>query len=58
MDILRPPLINIAGRIYRRNVVKEERYQEEDDFSCIEPLGKLTYVSLYSCPYALGHILK
>lgn len=33
MDVLRPPLININGRIYRRNIVKEELYEE--DFSYI-----------------------
>ncbi|XP_061564005.1 activating signal cointegrator 1 complex subunit 1 [Cololabis saira] len=37
MDVLRPPLINIGGRIYRRNLIKEEQYEEEDDFSYIEP---------------------
>uniref|UniRef100_A0A3Q2GBU2 Activating signal cointegrator 1 complex subunit 1 n=1 Tax=Cyprinodon variegatus TaxID=28743 RepID=A0A3Q2GBU2_CYPVA len=37
MDILRPPLININGRIYRRNIVKEEPYEEEDDFSYTGP---------------------
>ncbi|XP_028989472.1 activating signal cointegrator 1 complex subunit 1 [Betta splendens] len=38
MDVLRPPLINIDGRMYRRNIIKEEHYQEEDDFSCTGPL--------------------
>lgn len=33
MDVLRPTLININGRIYRRNVIKEEQYEEEEDFS-------------------------
>uniref|UniRef100_A0A3Q3Q1U4 K Homology domain-containing protein n=1 Tax=Monopterus albus TaxID=43700 RepID=A0A3Q3Q1U4_MONAL len=38
MEVLRPPLININGRIYRRNVIKEEHYQEEEyDFSCMRP---------------------
>ncbi|CAG5905098.1 unnamed protein product [Menidia menidia] len=37
MDVLRPPLININGRIYRRNIVKEEHYEEEEDFSYMEP---------------------
>ncbi|CAL8237210.1 unnamed protein product [Boreogadus saida] len=33
MDVLRPALININGRIYRRNAIKEENYEEkEDDF--------------------------
>ncbi|XP_004080468.1 activating signal cointegrator 1 complex subunit 1 [Oryzias latipes] len=36
MDVLRPALININGRIYRRNTVKEEHYEEEEDFSFIE----------------------
>lgn len=40
MDVLRPPLININGRIYRKNIVKEEHYEEEDDYSCVGPLGK------------------
>ncbi|XP_041829759.1 activating signal cointegrator 1 complex subunit 1 [Melanotaenia boesemani] len=37
MDVLRPPLINIDGRIYRRNIVKEEHYEEEEDFSYLGP---------------------
>ncbi|XP_047233458.1 activating signal cointegrator 1 complex subunit 1 isoform X1 [Girardinichthys multiradiatus] len=36
MDVLRPPVININGRIYRRNIVKEEHYEEED-FSYVGP---------------------
>ncbi|XP_061083801.1 activating signal cointegrator 1 complex subunit 1 [Conger conger] len=31
MEVLRPTLININGRIYRKNVIKEQVYQEEDD---------------------------
>ncbi|KAJ3608190.1 hypothetical protein NHX12_025240 [Muraenolepis orangiensis] len=31
MDVLRPALININGRIYRRNAVKEEQFEEEED---------------------------
>ncbi|XP_051795013.1 activating signal cointegrator 1 complex subunit 1 isoform X1 [Acanthochromis polyacanthus] len=30
MDVLRPTLININGRMYRRNTIKEEHYEEED----------------------------
>ncbi|XP_074519811.1 activating signal cointegrator 1 complex subunit 1 [Halichoeres trimaculatus] len=37
MEVLRPPLINIGGRIYRRNVTKEEHYEEEEDFSYMGP---------------------
>lgn len=37
MEVLRPTLININGRIYRRNVVKEEQYEEEEDFSYMGP---------------------
>ncbi|XP_067100680.1 activating signal cointegrator 1 complex subunit 1 [Osmerus mordax] len=38
MDILRPALININGRIYRRNVIKEDQYEdeEEEEFSYME----------------------
>lgn len=37
MEVLRPSLISIDGRIYRKNTVQEETYQneeeeEEDDF--------------------------
>lgn len=42
MEVLRPPLINIKGRIYRRNITKEEHYEEEDDFSYMETPGKLS----------------
>lgn len=31
MDVLRPVLINIHGRIYRKNPVQEERYEEEEE---------------------------
>ncbi|XP_066520744.1 activating signal cointegrator 1 complex subunit 1 [Hoplias malabaricus] len=31
MDILRPALININGRIYRKNPVKEEHYEDEEE---------------------------
>lgn len=37
MEVLRPSLININGRIYRRNLIKEEQYEEEDDFSYMGP---------------------
>ncbi|XP_030630395.1 activating signal cointegrator 1 complex subunit 1 [Chanos chanos] len=39
MEILRPTLININGRIYRKNAIKEEYYEEEeeDDFSYSGP---------------------
>ncbi|XP_035519375.1 activating signal cointegrator 1 complex subunit 1 [Morone saxatilis] len=37
MDVLRPSLINIHGRIYRRNIIKEEHYEEEEDFSYMGP---------------------
>lgn len=33
MEVLRPVLVNINGRIYRKNAVKEESYEEEDDYS-------------------------
>uniref|UniRef100_UPI0037E83015 activating signal cointegrator 1 complex subunit 1 n=1 Tax=Semicossyphus pulcher TaxID=241346 RepID=UPI0037E83015 len=37
MEVLRPPLINIDGRIYRRNITKDEHYEEEEDFSYMGP---------------------
>ncbi|KAM9837324.1 activating signal cointegrator 1 complex subunit 1 [Aulostomus maculatus] len=37
MDVLRPPVININGRIYRKNIVKEEHYEEEEDFTYMGP---------------------
>ncbi|KAM7370690.1 hypothetical protein PAMP_010217 [Pampus punctatissimus] len=39
MDVLRPHLININGRIYRRNIIKEQHYEEEEeeDFSYMNP---------------------
>ncbi|XP_074010775.1 activating signal cointegrator 1 complex subunit 1 isoform X2 [Numenius arquata] len=36
MDVLRPTLIRIGGRVYRKNLIQEQAYQheeEEDDFS-------------------------
>lgn len=42
MEILRPTLINIKGRVYRKNFVQEDNYEEEeDDFSYMGPPGKL-----------------
>ena len=48
MDVLRPALININGRIYRRNIIKEEHYEEEEeeDVSYIGPPGKLSPVNV------------
>ncbi|CAB1343963.1 unnamed protein product [Coregonus sp. 'balchen'] len=39
MEILRPSLINISGRIYRRNTIKEDQYEEaeEEDSSYVGP---------------------
>ncbi|KAG9345951.1 hypothetical protein JZ751_007766 [Albula glossodonta] len=39
MEVLRPTLININGRIYRKNFIKEQHYQDEDeeDFSYAGP---------------------
>lgn len=31
MEVLRPALININGRMYRRNIIKEEHYEEEEE---------------------------
>ncbi|KAM8837850.1 activating signal cointegrator 1 complex subunit 1 isoform 1-T2 [Spinachia spinachia] len=31
MDVLRPALINVHGRLYRRNTIKEEHYEEEEE---------------------------
>lgn len=42
MEILRPTLINIKGRVYRKNFVQQDNYEEEeDDFSYMGPPGKL-----------------
>lgn len=42
MEILRPTLINIKGRVYRKNFVQQDNYEEEeDDFSYTGPPGKL-----------------
>lgn len=50
MEVLRPQLININGRQYRRNVIKEEQYEEEEDFSYMGPPGKfiLVYLAFYA----------
>ncbi|XP_051529588.1 activating signal cointegrator 1 complex subunit 1-like [Myxocyprinus asiaticus] len=37
MDVLRPMLININGRMYRKNPVQEEYYEEEDNYSYSDP---------------------
>ncbi|KAK7919067.1 hypothetical protein WMY93_010351 [Mugilogobius chulae] len=33
MEVLRPQLVIINGRQYRRNVIKEDQYEEEEEFS-------------------------
>ncbi|XP_073684069.1 activating signal cointegrator 1 complex subunit 1 [Garra rufa] len=40
MEVLRPALININGRIYRKNQVQEESYEEEDEFPYSEPVAE------------------
>ncbi|KAM6899020.1 activating signal cointegrator 1 complex subunit 1 isoform 1-T2 [Lycodopsis pacificus] len=37
MDVLRPALININGRMYRRNIIQEEHYEEEEGVSYTGP---------------------
>lgn len=36
MDVLRPPLIRIGGRVYRKNLIQEQAFpheeEEEEDF--------------------------
>lgn len=43
MDILRPTLINIKGRVYRKNFVQEDNYdeEEEENVSYTGPPGRL-----------------
>lgn len=49
MDVLRPALINIHGRIYRRNVIKEEHYEEEEDMSYMGPPESEDFAEDESC---------
>ncbi|XP_072312561.1 activating signal cointegrator 1 complex subunit 1 [Eucyclogobius newberryi] len=37
MEILRPQLVIIDGRQYRRNVIEEDQYEEEEEFYCSGP---------------------
>lgn len=60
MEILRPTLINIKGRVYRKNFVQEDNYEveEEEDFSYMGPPGRfasvyVSFVSLWHC----GHVI-
>ncbi|NXK67717.1 ASCC1 protein, partial [Sylvietta virens] len=32
MDVLRPPLIRIGGRVYRKNLIQEQAFPHEEDF--------------------------
>lgn len=45
MDILRPALINIKGRVYRKNFIQEDNYEEEEEeeFSYMRPPGRLSW---------------
>lgn len=49
MDVLRPPLLNINGRIYRRNIIKEEHYEEEEDFTYMGPAESEELVADETC---------
>ncbi|KAM3592635.1 uncharacterized protein V6R79_022565 [Siganus canaliculatus] len=49
MEVLRPPLFNIKGRIYRRNVVKEAQYEEEEDASYMGPLESDDFAEDETC---------
>jgi len=43
MDVLRPTLIRIGGRVYRKNLIQEQAYQheeEEEDFCAGRVLRK------------------
>lgn len=42
MEVLRPPLINIKGRLYRRNNTKEDQYEEEEELSYMDTAGMLS----------------
>ncbi|XP_063262332.1 activating signal cointegrator 1 complex subunit 1 [Prinia subflava] len=38
MDVLRPPLIRIGGRVYRKNLIREQAFpQEEEEEFCAGP---------------------
>lgn len=44
MEILRPTLINIKGRIYRKNFIQEDNIDDEEEdnaFSYVGPPGRL-----------------
>ncbi|XP_061765779.1 activating signal cointegrator 1 complex subunit 1 isoform X2 [Nerophis ophidion] len=49
MDVLRPSLINIHGRIYRKNITKDEEYEEEEDISYVGPTENEEFDSEESC---------
>lgn len=51
MDILRPALINIKGRVYRKNFVQEDNYEEEEeeDFSYMRAPGRLRWYLCIIC---------
>ncbi|XP_054455025.1 activating signal cointegrator 1 complex subunit 1 [Anoplopoma fimbria] len=39
MDVLRPAIVNINGRMYRRNMIKEEQYDEEEEEEDVSYMG-------------------
>ncbi|XP_029383116.1 activating signal cointegrator 1 complex subunit 1 isoform X2 [Echeneis naucrates] len=49
MDVLRPTLININGRIYRKNAIREENYEEEEDLSYMGPPGYEEFAEDETC---------
>lgn len=58
MEVLRPALININGRIYRKNPVQEESYEEEEEDDSYSGAG-LWFLNrstaMYSYVSLVGH---
>lgn len=57
MEVLRPPLRNIKGRIYRRNNTKEDQYEEEEELSYMDTVGKLSESDSHTSINCLKHEL-
>lgn len=55
MEVLRPQLVVINSRQYRRNVTKEEQYEEEEEFSYMGPPDPEDLVEDESCD---GHSIE
>ena len=56
MEVLRPQLVRIGGRIYRKNPIQEQTYQhEEEDEDFYQGNPSCSLVTLVQCSLHCGN---